>query len=228
MKHKHWPSAAAGCVVITLAMVMGVAWAQEVAAPQIDLGAPQNVTDKDFENVKASSPFTRSLNLSDSLMLTGVMNIGDRTTATVIDKETKELYVVSDQTNPQGWRMVAVEGDRTDLEKLTAKIAVAGGEVVTVRFDDKQLKPEGVKAAGAGGKKDGRGPGGGGHHGPPPEVMAKLRSLTSEQQTKLREHMGRMRSENPDMSREQMRDNFYKAVDRLQKSSGGGDKGGGR
>ncbi|MEM7013302.1 MAG: hypothetical protein AAF585_17665, partial [Verrucomicrobiota bacterium] len=72
-----------------------------------------------------------------------------------------------------------------------------------------------------------RGPGGGGFKGPPPEVMAKMRSLSDDQRRKLGEYMQRMRTENPDMSREQMRDQFYKAVERVSGGGGGGDRGGG-
>lgn len=233
MKPEHTPIWILGLLGLTMAYSNAQDAEQsppESSEPKIDLGAPTQVTDKDFEHVKESSPFTRSLNLSDSLMLTAIMNVGETTTATVIDKETKELYVVSDKDNPQGWRMVGVEGDRNDLEKLTAKISIGGGEVVSVRFDETQLKPDGVKAAGAkdgGGKGDGRGPGGGGFKGPPPHVMEKMRSLSDDQRKKLGEYMHKMRTENPDMSREQMRDHFYKAVERLGGGGGGGDRSGG-
>lgn len=205
----------------------------EASPPAIDLGAPQKVSAEDFENVKANSPFTRSLNLSDSLTLTGVMNIGEVTIATVMDKESKEIYVVGEAANPQGWRMVGVEGDRTDLAKITAKIAVAGGEVVSVRFDERQLKPAGVKPAGGGAPRGGpglpSGPGGGPGFGggPPPEVMAKMRTLTDDQRQKLGEYMNRIRQEKPDMSREEMRDHFYKAVERVGGGKDGKDGGGG-
>ena len=187
------------------------------------VGAPAALTDEDFKELNSSSPFTRSLNLSDSLILTGVAKIGNETMATLIDKNTNETYVVSGQTNAQGWRMVDLEGDANNLEGLTAKIAVSGGEVVSVRFDEKRLKPgEGKPAAGVGGgggPGDGRGKGmkGRGGGGPNPELREKIMKLSEEQRGKLFEKLREIREANPNLSREEMGAKLSSMTDKLLK-----------
>jgi len=179
---------------------------------------PQPVAAKDFSELMKNSPFTRSLDLSDSLILTGVARVGGKPVATLMNKETKETYVISENPNAQGWKMVGIS-DGSNLEKVSAKIALSGGEVVTVRFDEAQLKPgEAKPAAGPGGdqkggSKDGKRRRFGG--GPPPEVMEKLRSLTDEQRAKLREYMTKKFQSKPDMTPDERREMFGKAVERV-------------
>ena len=76
--------------------------------------------------------------------------------ATILNKETKENFVVSEVPNAQGWRL-AETNPTTKLNRTQAKIMI-GAEVVTVRYSDEQLSPESMK-------KGGYKPGGGG--GPP-------------------------------------------------------------
>ncbi|MEM1293834.1 MAG: hypothetical protein AAGH89_00620 [Verrucomicrobiota bacterium] len=181
-------------------------------------GMPQPITEDDFQALRSSSPFTRSLNLSDSLILTGIAKIGDETIATILDKNSKESYVVGAAANAQGWRMVEVDGDRNDLEKVTARISVAGGEVVSIRFDENRLKPgEGKPAAGSGGGKgggDGKGDGER-RRGPPSDMREKMSKLSEEQRGKLFEKMRQIREKNPDMTREQMGEKFRAMADQL-------------
>jgi len=196
--------------------LVSVAVRAQDAAP--DPSEPAPVGEGDFAELKTNSPFTRSLNLSDSLILTGIAHFDGETIATLVDKSTKESYVVSGAANAQGWKMVGVDGDASDLEKLTAKISVAGGEVVSVRFDEKQLKPgEAKPAAGPAGGPPGPGgeprPGEG-YRGPSPEVREKMERLTEEQRQKLFQKIGEMRQKKPDMSRDEMREQFGKLLDR--------------
>lgn len=188
------------------------------AATSLQPGMPRPITEDDFQALRSSSPFTRSLNLSDSLILTGIAKIGDETIATILDKNSKESYVVGADANAQGWRMVEVDGDRNDLEKVTARISVAGGEVVSIRFDENQLKPgEGKPAAGSGGGKgggDGRGDGDR-RRGPPSDIREKMSKLSEEQRGKLFTKMREMREKNPDMTREQMGEKFRAMADQL-------------
>lgn len=184
---------------------------------------PQPVAEKDFSELMKNSPFTRSLDLSDSLILTGVAKMEGKPVATLLNKESKETYVISEKPNAQGWRMVGIS-EGGDLESVTAKIALSGGEVVTVRFDEAQLKPGETKpAAGPGDDQRDRGKDGkrrrfGG--GPPPEVMAKLKGLSEEQKGKMREYMSKKMQENPEMSRDERRKLFGEAVKRV---TGGGE-----
>jgi hypothetical protein len=165
-----------------------------------------------------NSPFTRSLNLSDSLILTGVAKMGGKPVATLMNRKTKETYVISETPNAQGWKMVGISSG-TDLEKVTAKIALAGGEVVTVRFDESQLKPgEAKPAAGPGGDQRGGDRDGNRRRysgGLPPEVMTKLRSLTEEQRGKMREYMTKAYQKKPNMSSDERRALLGKAVEKV-------------
>jgi len=185
---------------------------------------PQPVAEKDFSELMKNSPFTRSLDLSDSLILTGVAKMEGKPVATLLNKESKETYVISEKPNAQGWKMVGIS-EGADLESVTAKIALSGGEVVTVRFDESQLKPgEAKPAAGPGDgqgdrETDGKRRRFGG--GPPPEVMARLNALSEEQRDKMREYMGKKMQENPEMSREERRKLFDEAVKRV---TAGGQK----
>lgn len=173
---------------------------------------PTGIGEGDFQALAGQSPFSRALNLSDSLILTGIAKVDDEQVATLINKETKESYVVSSQLNSQGWKMVELKSD-ADLEKVAAKVSVDGGEVVTIRYAEWQLKPgESKPGAGSGeggeirgdgkGKGDGRGDGKG--RGPSPEMREKMSSLTEEQRMKLFTKMREMREKNPDLPREEM------------------------
>ncbi len=179
---------------------------------------PQPVNDDDFRALRASSPFTRSLNLSDSLILTGIAQIGDETIATVIDKTSKESYVVSSEANAQGWRMLEVEGDQSDLQKITAKIVVAGGEIVSVRFDENQLKRGETKPAPGSGM--GRGSGGKRMGGPPSEIREKLGKLSEDQRRKLFDKLRQIREKNPELTREQMGEKISAMADEMLQKGG--------
>ena len=199
-----------------------MAWngfAQDNPEPKSGIGSPSSAGtsgNDEFKELKSNSPFTRSLNLSDSLILTGIARIGGDTIATILDKESKETYVVSGDANPQGWRLTEVEGDQSNLEKVTAKISVNGGEVVSVRFDEKQLKPGEAKPAGGSGGGNGQGRGDGDRRrGPSPEFREMMGKLTEEQRSKLFEKMRELRTKNPNMTREQMGDIFRKTAEKM-------------
>jgi len=229
--YPHWIGL---IVAVTLALP---AWSQEETPPPAPVppteeaaapvtvepapvipGGPETITEADYQELAANSPFTRALNLSDSLILTGIAKIGSDTIATILNKESKETYVVSGgQANAQGWRLSKVEGDQSALDKVTAKIAVNGGEVVSVRFDEKQLKPGEAKPAAGTGSSENRSDGrreGDGHRGPSPETRAMMEKLTDEQRRELFERVGRLRQENPEMTREQMGERFKQELER--------------
>jgi len=126
---------------------------------------PTVVEDGDFSALKGQSPFLRSVNLSDSLILTGLAMVDNEQVATLLNKETKETFVVSSKLNSQGWKMVELKSD-PDLEKVAAKVAIEGGEVVTVRYAEWQLKPGESKPGAGPTTEQGPGPGPGGMRGP--------------------------------------------------------------
>ena len=96
----------------------------------------------EFNSLLENSPFTRSLNLPNSIHLTGVAKVDGRLVATLVDVTTKESYTVSDTPNPQGWTLVEIDHEY-DIDKITAKVSVNGGEIVSVRYDKDLFGPNG-------------------------------------------------------------------------------------
>ncbi len=121
---------------------------------------PEPVTEANFVDLKTRSPFLRSLGVSDSVVLTGVARIEHDVYVSLYDTSTAESHFVSRRTNPQGWRLVEVRGKESDLETLTAKIQVAGGEAVSIRYEKLPPRPpRGVPGAtGPGGAPQPGGP----------------------------------------------------------------------
>ena len=110
-----------------------------VAADTPDPDLPQPFDASVGEALLGSSPFTRTLDFSDALTLTGVAYIEGKPVVTITEKATKRSYVVSEETNEKGWKLAEADPS-SELRQTHVKIMV-GGEVVTVRYGDKQLAP---------------------------------------------------------------------------------------
>ncbi|MCB1229280.1 MAG: hypothetical protein KDN19_03385 [Verrucomicrobiae bacterium] len=198
---------------------LGAGFAQEATTIP---GLPEPVSAEHFQVLMENSPFTRSLNLSDLLILTGIATMDGKQVATLMNKETKETYVVSSEPNPQGWKMVELAGN-SDIEKVAAKIAIAGGEVVTVRYNDFTVKPGEAKPASGGGgeisegRRRGESGDRGGFRGPPPEIREKMEALPEKKRAKLFDYMMKLRMDKPDMDWDERRELFHKKLDELSK-----------
>jgi hypothetical protein len=118
--------------------------AEALAGNDPDL--PKPVSAQDLTALMAASPFTRSLNLSDSLVLTGIASINGKPVVTLMNKMTKENFVVGQEPNAQGWRLAETTANG-QLNRAQAKIMI-GAEVVTVRYSEDQLSPESMKKGG--------------------------------------------------------------------------------
>jgi len=188
---------------------------------------PPPVSAGDFTALTANSPFLRSLDLSQSLILTGIARIEGELYATLFDRETRETHIVSKSANVLGWRMVEVAGNSSDLETVTARIAVSNGEVFTVRFDENQLKPGEGKPGGGPGAPPGQvaadspannyreGIRGDGFRGPPPpEIVEKLSRMTAPQREQIILRIQEIREKNPEISSEERRTIFNRMLDR--------------
>lgn len=99
-------------------------------APDPDL--PQAFDANVAQALLENPPFTRSINLSDSLVLTGIAYIEGKPVATIFDKTTKASYVVSEEPNSQGWKLAETTAT-LELKRTQAKIMI-GGETVTIRY----------------------------------------------------------------------------------------------
>jgi hypothetical protein len=86
------------------------------------------------------SPFTRALNLSESLLLTGVAYMDGKPVATVKDLKTNKSYVVSDEPNAMGWSL-AEASPSLQLDRAEIKLMV-GTEIVAVRYSETQMTPQ--------------------------------------------------------------------------------------
>ena len=134
---------------------------------------PVPVSEENFAELRKNSPFLRNLNISNSLILTGIARIEEETVATLLDLETRKSYLVSRKINREGWQLVEVKGDQSDLQNLTARIKVAGTEVVSIRYE-KAPPPVKGKNGAAVSTRIGNGTPGGGtgpHGGPDPRVL---------------------------------------------------------
>lgn len=125
------------CACLSLASMVPALRASE-GVPDSDL--PQPFDASVAQPLLESSPFTRSLNLSDSLTLTGIAYVEGKPVATLLNRSTKESFIVSEEPNALGWTLAAANPD-PELRHTQVRIMV-GPELVTVRYGDEQLAPE--------------------------------------------------------------------------------------
>jgi len=229
-KPRSYSPTIASLLVPSLLACVGLsgAVAQEFVSAETS-AIPAPVTADDFAALKTSSPFLRSLDLSQTLKLTGVARIEGQLYATLVDRESKKTHLVTQAANPEGWRMVAVAGNQADLTTVTAEIAMASGEVFAVRYDETQLHPPENRPGAPGGSQGGpqRGPdgrpvyanfregiSGDGFRGPPPpEMVAKLEKLDEKARDRLIQGIREYRDKNPDVSSEDRQKLFTRMVD---------------
>ncbi len=107
------------------------------SAQESDPDLPQPFDATALDPVLASSPFTRSVNLSDSLVLTGVAYVEGKAIATLFDKEKGQSLVVTEEPNVQGWTLTEAI-PTSNLTRAQAKVQI-GGEVVTIRYSNEDL-----------------------------------------------------------------------------------------
>ena len=200
-------------------------------------GLPEPVTAKHFDALTSHSPFLRSVGLSDSIVLTGIARLDGDVFATLFDTDTRESHLVSGKANSQGWQLVDVRGDEADLESLTAKIQVAGGEVISIRYEK---LPEKITRGGPGGGANGGSSSGSGSKElssrqleeakkaarnykegfssdgypdkPPSEVVRKLQKISENQRESINRRMIELR--NRGLGMDQRRKIYNDMVDR--------------
>ena len=112
-------------------------------APDPDLPQPLNLDSA--QPLLQSSPFTRALDLSDSLMLTGLAYVQGKPVATITDRSTRQSYLVSEEPNAQGMRLA--EASASNEPRRTLVTLVVGTEEVTIHYNEGQLTPTTNKSA---------------------------------------------------------------------------------
>lgn len=196
------------------------------AAPDPDL--PQPFDPASVASVTASSPFTRMVNMSDNLVLTGIAYIDGKPVATLFNKETKESHIVSNEPNFQGWVL---------NEALPAPDITRSRAVVTIGGEQVKLNYAAISANDLkGGKKDkdkDRGdrpssPGGEGfkgeRRGPSEEDRRRYESLSEKAREKFRDMMRSKFSDDKfrNAPEEERRNIIRKEFERIEKEDKGG------
>ncbi len=112
----------------------GVELIEQTPSLDDDLAISKTVKSEDFEALLTNSPFTRSLGVSDSLILTGIARVENDVFATLLDTRSMISHLVSKTANAQGWQLVGIRGNAANLQTLAVNIQIAGGEVIAIRY----------------------------------------------------------------------------------------------
>jgi hypothetical protein len=210
------------------------AWAETPAPPtppataskSADPELPQPVDARDVQSLVTNPPFTRTLNLSDSLALTGIAYVEGKPVATILNRETKQSFVVSEEPNAQGWKLAETNASK-NLQRAEVKIML-GAETVTVRYGEDQLTPGAKKQAppSSGGPTP---PPGGPPGGYDPRFRTstllgddgreKYYALPDNTRDKLRDSIRQYREQNPNASMEQLSSFARKEFEKVQAES---------
>ena len=207
---------------VCLWMICPAAWSGAETQPTAEAASsegvslPQPVDLAVFESLIADPPFTRTVNPSDSIILTGVAQIEGETLATLLNTQTLQSQVVGAAANAAGWQLLSLGGDPDLSQTWNAKIQVAGGEVITIRYQKPPAKKPGSGSGSGGGSSSGSGGSSGsgnlsssqlaeaknaavnyreGFSGdgyprqPPPEVVEKLSRLSVSQREEINRQM---------------------------------------
>lgn len=173
--------------------------ADEVGLPNSHPEAP---AEEDFEALRKTSPFTRVLSFPETYALRGVATIDNVQVATLYNRETKKTLVITpDGKNEAGISLVGIVPAAT-LEGVAAKISFAGDEA-ELKYELSQIAPQ-PRPPGTppGGRPDSQG-GDGERRGPSPQDIERFKALPEEKQAKLREYIGHVMRNYPEMPREE-------------------------
>lgn len=199
-----------------------------------DAGLPQPFDAGFADELLTHSPFTRIVNLEDSIQLTGIAYVEGRPVATFLNKTTQQQVTVSDEPNPQGWKITeAIPG--TELQDTEVRLMI-GTEEITMHYGDAQLSPGGAKkgvptshVAGSGSGPDSRPNSRGDDHIRTSSFLGEngrelYASLSSEARGKLKDAVREYVQKHPEQSVEQNSAYAQKVFSKLkaadQKSGG--------
>ena len=158
-------------------------WAEEAGA---DATLPSPVDESQWEPLLAQSPFTRTLFLSESLILTGVAEVDGQPVATLMDTEAAESIAVSRKPSERGWKLVEMSGS-DDIETAMVVIAVESGESIKIRYDKERMESASQRMKFAAQKRShqvasrARAHANGGSHGVPPERVSMLQRIDQQE-----------------------------------------------
>lgn len=204
-----------------------LAAALAAGAQEADPDLPQPFDPRSVAPVLENSPFSRMVNLSDNLVLTGIAYVDGKPVATVFNKETKQSSVVGSEPNFQGWTLQEAL-PAPDVKLSQARIRI-GGEVVSVRYASvsaEELRGErrreggdrGPSASGDGDRF--RGP----SRGPSEEDRRRYESLSEKGREKFRDMMRSKFSDEKfrNAPEEERRNIIRREFERIEKDDKGG------
>ncbi|MFN0080826.1 MAG: hypothetical protein ACKVY0_30530 [Prosthecobacter sp.] len=211
------------------AILLSVSCLQAGDVTGVDPDLPQPLDFSFADDLVTHSPFTRAVNLQESLQLTGIAYVDGHPIATVLNKETKQRFVVSEEPNAQGWRLMTASAG-ADLYQTHIEMRV-GEEIVAMHYQGQQLSPgssgkDGSKARMAGSsKKDG-------DKVKPSSFLGEqgremYDSLSPEARDKFKDLMKSRQEKHPELTPEQTSDYAQKVFAKLKASdpsSAGGGK----
>lgn len=203
-------------------------FAADDSPPAPDPDLPQPFDPAAVASIATSSPFTRMVNMSDNLVLTGIAYIDGKPVATVFNKETKESHIVSSEPNFQGWVL---------NEALPAPDVTRSRAVITIGGEQVKLTYASISAADMKGDKkkdkdrdrgDRPSPGGEGYRregrGPSEEDRRKYEALSEKAKEKFRDMMRSKFSDEKfrNAPEEERRNIIRKEFERIEKDDKGG------
>lgn len=205
-------------------------------AAQEDSILPKTFNPTELASLIENPPFTRSVNPSDSLVLSGLAFIDGKPVATLFNTETKESLVVSESPNLKGWTLSEAPAVK-DITRAQAKISI-GGEIVSIRYNKDALTPENRKSKSREGESRGGPPPGGpppggeggyqrSRPGPSQEDIERYRALSDRARDRLREEFGRNRERLMNASPEERAAFMRSTFERIEREDRGGGGGGG-
>ena len=100
--------------------------------PVSDPDLPQPLDYAFADSLVAQSPFTRLVNVEETIQFTGMAYIDGRPVATILNTQTKERFIVTQEPNAQGWQlMTAAVGTQPGQSQIEMKICP---EVITMHY----------------------------------------------------------------------------------------------
>lgn len=110
-----------------------------VKNPASEVELPQPLALSFAKSLIENPPFTRSINLGESLHLTGLAYIDGRPVVTVKDSVANKTHVVTEEPNQLGWKLVeTIPGSRLDLADVRLMI---DSEIIAVHYSNTQMAP---------------------------------------------------------------------------------------
>ena len=189
------------------------------ALSAVDPDLPQPIDFSFANDLVEHSPFTRTIDLQATFQLTGVAYVDGHAVATVLNTETKERLVVSEQPNAQGWKLVSTStGDGLWQTEVEMQV---GTEIIAMHYQGSQITPTGdgksSKSLMAGSSKKGdtkfRSSSLLGEHGK--ELYS---SLSPEARDKFKELMHARVEKHPELTPEQNQDYAQKVFAKIKAS----------